>query len=229
MNNNSDLTIIALFVRVPVPGRVKTRLAADLGDVGAYRLYLAMVADILANLKGCGLPLYLFHDGASSHELPAAWRQAASKVIAQSGESIGNRMATAFAHCFAQNTARVILVGSDIPGLDAGIIAAAATALSTHDVALAPAVDGGYCLIGLRADSYQAEIFDDIPWSTAQVLRATLARCGQLRLKVQLLETLQDIDTLADLAAYRRHPAQQAVFTNSLLMSTTYNLTATNN
>lgn len=209
--------IVALFVRVPIPGRVKTRLATDLGNDGACDLYLAMVADVLSNIKSCNFPLYLFHDGNYGNELPAEWINASSKVIAQIGNSIGERMAAAFEHCFAENIEQVILVGSDIPGLDYEIIITASVALDIQDVVIAPAADGGYCLIALKQETYQPKIFEDVPWSTDQVLSATLERCGQYKLNVKLLETLQDIDNIKDIKAYCSSPANQAYRANKFL------------
>jgi len=222
MKNSSNRTVVALFVRVPVPGRVKTRLAPDLGSDGACELYRAMVCDILSNLTDCGFPVYLFHDGTSGRELPEEWLQAAAKVVAQAGDNIGERMARAFEHCFAENIEKVVLVGSDIPGLDSGIMITAAEALESQDVAIAPAADGGYCLIALKQATYQPGIFAAVPWSTEQVLRATLERCEHYKLSVQLLATLQDIDTIEDIAAYCRKPALQAVATNCLLEAAGY-------
>jgi len=213
---------VAVFVRVPLPGQVKTRLAPGLGIVGACELYRAMVTDILANLKDCGFPVYLFHDGTDSRDLPGEWLQAASSVVAQTGDSLGEKMASAFEQCFAENVDKVVLVGSDIPGLDSGIMITAAAALAERDVAIAPAADGGYCLIALKPESYQSGIFAAVPWSTGQVLRVTLERCEHYKLEVELLATLQDIDTIEDIAAYCRKPALQAVATNCLLAAAGY-------
>ena len=210
-------TVVALFVRAPVPGRVKTRLAVGLGEEGACHLYQAMVADILGTLKASGLPIHLFHDDKESGALPLAWRDAAAQVRPQRGEDIGERMAAAFADCFAQEIEQVILVGSDIPDLDARIIRAAREALATHDAALAPAVDGGYGLIALKRQQYRPELFTDIPWSTGQVLPATLQRFAACRLNVALLPVLRDIDTLADLLAYWHHPCPAASATNQAI------------
>ena len=208
---------MALFVRAPVPGRVKTRLAVGLGEEGACYLYQAMVADILGTLKASGLPIHLFHDDKESGALPLAWRDAAAQVRPQRGEDIGERMAAAFADCFAQEIEQVILVGSDIPDLDARIIVAAREALATHDAALAPAVDGGYGLIALKRQQYRPELFTDIPWSTGQVLPATLQRFAACQLNVALLPVLRDIDTLADLLAYWHHPCPAASATNQAI------------
>jgi rSAM/selenodomain-associated transferase 1 len=147
MNNPAETTIVALFVRLPVPGRVKTRLAAALGAEDACRLYRAMVTDILSTVRSSGFPLCLFHDGKESSAPPRDWMEAASAVIAQQGASIGERMMAAFEHCFAEGIGQVLLVGSDIPGLDADLLHEAVKALTTRDAAIAPALDGGYGLI----------------------------------------------------------------------------------
>ncbi|MDD2850648.1 MAG: TIGR04282 family arsenosugar biosynthesis glycosyltransferase [Desulfuromonadaceae bacterium] len=209
--------VVALFVRCPLPGRVKTRLAAHIGNESACALYCAIVSDILGNFAECGLPLYLFHDGTDIGEVPLAWRDASAVVVPQLGETIGERMAAAFNCCFADGWERVILAGSDIPGLDAGILRAAVAALATLDAALAPAVDGGYGLIALRRDSYTQELFRDIPWSTDQVLRLTVKRCREYKLKVKMLEVVQDIDIITDLAAYCKNPFNKATATNDFL------------
>ena len=210
-------TVVALFVRAPVPGRVKTRLAVGLGEEGACQLYQAMVADILGTLKVSGLPIHLFHDDKESSALPLAWRDAAAQVRPQGGEDIGERMSAAFADCFAQEIEQVILVGSDIPDLDARIIGAAREALVTHDAALAPALDGGYGLIALKSQQYRPELFTEILWSTGQVLSATLQRFAACRLSVALLPVLRDIDTMADLLAYWHHPCPSAPATNQAI------------
>jgi hypothetical protein len=208
---------VALFVRVPVPGRVKTRLATDLGNEGACNLYRAMVTDILSNITSCGLPLFLFHDGKEDSELPKEWSKESFKVLAQQSGSIGERMAAAFEYCFAENIAQVILVGSDIPGLDSRIILEASAALESHDAAIAPAADGGYCLVAFKQQTFTSAVFRNIPWSTDQVLRVTLERCNEYKLAVMLLKTLQDIDTIDDLKAYCLAPPLKAVATNRYL------------
>lgn len=219
MSGLDNFAIVALFVRAPIPGQVKTRLAQDLGKHGACELYKAMVADILANLRASGFPMYLFHDGEDSGGLPREWTKASDKIIAQKGENIGARMAAAFEYCFAENVAQVILVGSDIPGLDSRIILEASVALASHDVAITPAVDGGYCLVALKQQSFSPALFGNIPWSTHQVLPITLERCRECSLAVKLLEPLRDIDTIEDLRAYCRKPSKFAKLTNRHLVA----------
>jgi len=210
-------TVVVLLVRTPVPGRVKTRLAAAIGGEEAYCLYRAMVGDILSNIKGCGLPVALFHDGPADGALPQPWLDAAVAVRLQRGADIGERMAAAFADCFAAGSTQVILAGSDIPDLDAGRVLKARIALATHDAALAPAVDGGYGLIALKRERYRPELFCDVPWSTRQVLPVTLQRFAHCGLDVHLLPVLRDIDTLADLLAYGQNPCPAATATNQTI------------
>jgi glycosyltransferase A (GT-A) superfamily protein (DUF2064 family) len=68
--------------------------------------------------------------------------------------------------------------------------------LENHDVALGPATDGGYWLIALRVP--QPSLFENMTWSTATVLKETLARAATAGLKVHLLRQLSDVDTAED-------------------------------
>jgi len=215
--NRVPETVVALMVRPPVPGQVKTRLAAGIGASGACRLYRAMVADILGNIRGAGVPIHLFHAGTENHSLPQAWLDGVDRVRPQRGNYIGERMAAVFADCFAEGIEQVILAGSDLPELDAGIIRQALAALTTHDAALAPTIDGGYGLIALQRDRYCPELFSDIPWSTNQVLALTRQRFEECTLSVCLLPLLRDIDTLDDLLAYQQHPCPAATATNEAM------------
>ena len=217
MNRTLDQIALALLVRVPVPGRVKTRLAASLGDQNACSLYLAMVSDILAGISTSGLPLHLFHDGTESSLLPPAWVQHANRVYCQCDGDIGAKMAAAFTQCFASGFDRVLLAGSDIPGMDGQTFTAAAEALMASDAVISPTVDGGYCLIGLRRSSYRLSFFRDMVWSSDQVLRTTLKQMQTCGLAVCQLPVLRDIDTADDLRAYLRVPSPAARATNSLL------------
>jgi hypothetical protein len=213
---------VALFVRNPLPGQVKTRLARDIGDDNACSLYQAMVEDILAGITSTSLPVYLFHDGVDSSRLPREWIDAAHTVLAQQGDSIGERMAAAFELLFSEGLQQVELIGSDIPGLAPPLLMAAFHALESYDAAIAPAVDGGYCLIALKRDNYSRRIFQDIEWSTDRVLHSTLERFDECHMRAELLESRQDIDTCDDLAAYCRNPSETARETNRWLSEAGY-------
>ena len=177
MNLIRHTAVMALFVRQPLAGRVKTRLARDLGAEPACQLYRAMVTDSLAHVGASGLPLFLFHDGQDDSALPGTWLQAAERVFPQEGDALGERMAAAFERTFATGAGKVLLAGSDIPGIDAGLLKSSVEALEDHDTAFAPAFDGGYCLVASREAGFDRSIFKGIPWSTSAVLEKTLLAC----------------------------------------------------
>lgn len=208
--------LIALMVRVPVAGLVKTRLIPALGAEGACQLYRAMVDDLLEQATATGMELQLFYTGGGSEHLPQAWRQAAQSLSPQQGVNLGARMAHALTTA-CKTAARVLLIGSDIPDMDATMLRNAAAALRRHEVVLAPAVDGGYCLMGLNRGIDIAPIFQNMPWSTDQVLAITQHRLAELGRRVHLLSPLRDIDTPADLLAYQHHPNPAAHRVNRVL------------
>lgn len=192
---------IALFVKPPLPGRVKTRLARAIGDNAACAIYSALVDRVLANITASGVPLVIFHDGDDAGRLPVAWQEAASSCIPQQGVDLGQRMAHAFSRLFGDGIEQAVLIGSDIPGLDTGYLHDAFRSLATHDLVIGPAIDGGYCLIGFHSATFTPALFQQIPWSTGQVLELTLSAAEAARLSAGLLPPLRDIDTVDDLEA----------------------------
>jgi rSAM/selenodomain-associated transferase 1 len=208
---------VALFVRPPVPGLVKTRLAATIGDRFSCTLYRAMVLDVLRAVQASGLDLRLFHDGSAPDLLPATWQRRTAAVRPQVDGDLGARMAAAFADCFAAGCDRVLLAGSDLPELDSATLLAAAESLEQCGAVLLPTRDGGYGLFGLRAAAFSPDFFTDIAWSTDRVLTATLLRLQRAGVRAQLLPVQGDIDTINDLRSYCRQPATPARHTNAVL------------
>jgi rSAM/selenodomain-associated transferase 1 len=195
-----------MFVREPLAGDVKTRLAATLGREGAAALYRAFVEDTCARLA-TRLPLALAtaSDGgfigaiARRHRLP---------VIAQGAGDLGARMRRV-AETALRRVRHVVLIGSDLPTLPIAHVTAAFRALARARVVLGPSLDGGYYLLGLRAPV--ADVFTRIPWSTERVLARTLVRLARARVRPRLLPCWYDVDTPADVELLRRHLATLAV------------------
>jgi hypothetical protein len=125
------------------------------------------------------------------------------RLLAQSGDDLGGRMADAFARAFPRGASRVALVGSDAPSLSRETVVRALSALAAADVVLAPSGDGGYSLIALGAP--RPELFTGVEWSTPRVLEQTRARAAAAGLAAGEIEPLPDVDTLEDLRA--RWPA----------------------
>jgi hypothetical protein len=207
----SDALIV--FVKEPRPGAVKTRLARSIGDHAAAAAYRALAeAEIRATAPPratSGGPAYerlFFFAPAEAEAAVADWLRgvlADEPLVCrpQSGADLGARMAGAFDECFARGARRVAIVGTDVPACSSRHVLAALGALDDHDVALGPTHDGGYYLLALERP--RPELFRDISWSTPAVLAATRARAAALGLRVELLETLRDVDTLEDWDAYR--------------------------
>jgi uncharacterized protein len=189
-------------VKAPRPGAVKTRLAAEIGDVAAADAYRAMAERVLAQtapIAGEYERRVFFTPPDAADEI-AAWLPRET-LIAQQGADLGERMDGAFAHAFAQGAEAVVLVGSDVPRLTRDHVTAAFDALARVPVVLGPATDGGYYMIALR--HRQPELFQGMLWGSDSVRIATASRAAALGLEVHLLDPLRDVDTAADLDAER--------------------------
>ncbi|RSK34557.1 TIGR04282 family arsenosugar biosynthesis glycosyltransferase [Hymenobacter metallilatus] len=191
---------LLIFARHPELGRVKTRLAADIGAEGA----LAVYQELLAHTRAVVAPLAV-HKTVWLAEAPAAPLPAPEwpgyEPLLQPAGDLGQKMQTAFAHAFARQAGRVLIIGTDCPGLTTALLTEAFEALLTHDVVLGPAADGGYYLLGMR--QLYPQLFQAKSWSTATVRAETLADIRRLQLRLHQLPELQDIDTGADLKAWQ--------------------------
>ncbi len=197
-------TDVVVFGRAPEAGRVKTRLAAALGDAAAAEAYRAVLEHTLREAVASGFSVALAL--AEPAGPGAAWAPPPGVgVELQPAGDLGVRMAAAFAAHFASGAGIVVLVGSDIPRLDAGVLRRAAQACGRTPVVLGPAVDGGYVLVAQRAPG--VAMFAGVPWSSPGTLAATRARLGRLGVSHEELEALRDIDTGDDLGAALADPA----------------------
>ena len=189
-------TRVVVFGREPLPGRVKSRLAATIGGEQAAAVYAVLLDAALDAARAT-----CFETVLSLAEAPsAAWaRGLAAACEMQRGADLGARMAAAFAAHFRDGAGRVVLVGSDCPGLRPHHMTAAAQRLADAPVVLGPSADGGYWLVAQRAPG--VDLFAEIPWSVPTTLGATRERLGALGVGWSELEILRDIDTEADLVA----------------------------
>ncbi len=199
---------LLLFTRYPEAGLSKTRLIPTLGAGSAARLQrllterIAVEANILA--KNHGIPTVVHYSGGSREKM-ASWL-GPLVYEEQVGGDLGRRMQAAFVHAFSDGMTAAVLVGSDIPDLSADLLAGAFAALRTTNVAIGPSRDGGYYLIGMRAeaaDRLYPLLFKQIAWSTTEVFALTCARLEKAELDYAVMPTLQDIDTPEDLTFAR--------------------------
>lgn len=192
---------ILLFVKLPLPGMVKTRLAATVGDERAVELYDAMVRDEINALDATGIPLTICHAPVAPLDAYRDWLGRHRSFQLQEGEDLGERMARAFETAFSKGADRIVLLGSDLPAIRPHDVSDAFDAVAEHGAALAPGGDGGYSLVGFTREAFTPEVFDGIPWSTPRVLPKTLAAFARQDRPVHLLPTIPDVDTVNDLAA----------------------------
>jgi rSAM/selenodomain-associated transferase 1 len=189
------LCCIALFARLPVAGKVKTRLIPALGAAGACRLHTLLLENslhLLNSLTTCDTCLWL--DTPGDHPVLHEYGGA---VHIQQGTDLGERLQHAAASLLV-NYKSVIFIGTDCPALDARYLLQAEHILQNNaEVVIGPAIDGGYVLLGTR--SCLPGLFSDIDWGTEKVLAQTLAAVRTAQQQVVLLPEMADIDRPEDL------------------------------
>lgn len=191
----SSSSCILLLCKNPILGKAKTRLAKSVGDekaLAVYRFLLEHTAQVVAGVPNDKRIFY------SDEVLQEDMFQGANyhKTLQPSGD-LGARMQAAFEEAFAAGYERVVIIGSDCYELSSALLKEALAALNTKDVVLGPAKDGGYYLLGLR--QMIPAVFQDKPWSQANLLNTTINELDDLEHSYLLLPELSDVDYLEDL------------------------------
>jgi rSAM/selenodomain-associated transferase 2/rSAM/selenodomain-associated transferase 1 len=196
---------LILFTRYPVPGKVKTRLIPVLGPEGSCKLHRLITEKTLQQLKEYAsfpsIGLEVRFDGGNK-TLMKDWLGSDLNFRSQGQGDLGVRLERAFREAFQSEINRVVIVGSDCPGLTAEILRKAFDGLTDHDLVLGPARDGGYYLVGLSRQL--SPLFADIPWGTEKVFSKTCEIANKLGLKQTILEPLDDIDRPEDLPVWEK-------------------------
>ncbi len=188
---------LAVFLKAPRPGTVKTRLAAEIGDRQALRLYRVMASRTLAAAAASELDTTVWFTPADAVAEMRHWLGEQWNYRPQASGDLGARLAGA-----AQSVEPGrgwLALGADCPGLDAELLRVAGAIVARGEVALGPTFDGGYYLIGGRAPL--PPLFTGIPWSTASVFAETCARLARAGVPWRQLPTLRDVDTAEDARA----------------------------
>lgn len=211
LRNQTLKTIgVAVLCKTPEAGNSKTRLSPPLRPEQCAELSACFIRDLTANLQTlCGdgaMAGYAVYTPAGSEARLRPLLPAAFELVVQSDGDFGRRLRRAVEDVLALGHHGAIIVNSDSPTLPVGIVADAAARLLEGDcVALSPAVDGGYTLIGLS--KLHERLFEDIPWSTDAVHRLTEARAAEIGLKVCNVAPWYDVDDAASLDILERELA----------------------
>lgn len=194
---------IIVFAKTPQPGAVKTRLAQTIGSDTAAMLYRQLLRFTMLRVDHAALaPVQLQVTPSVEHPLFDALAAQGIEVIEQQGADLGQRMSNALQAALVHSEFAV-LIGTDCPALSVGYLERACRSLlDGAEVVLGPAEDGGYVLIGMR--QYHKELFEQVPWSTDQVLAVTRERLATLGCRAVELDTLWDLDRPEDLLRWRR-------------------------
>ncbi|MFT5858038.1 MAG: rSAM/selenodomain-associated transferase 1 [Flavobacteriaceae bacterium] len=185
--------LLVVFVKNPVKGKAKTRLAATIGDAAALEVYKRLIAiteKATSAVDGCDLHVYF-----SSETDEKLW--SGKEQFVQKGSDLGERMFGAFDHGFNLGYERIAGVGSDLPDLTAETIQKGFKLLEEFDTVFGPSDDGGYYLIGMTKKIRC--IFENKAWSTEGLLNDTLTELNREGYSSELLEVLNDVDTVEDL------------------------------
>jgi len=194
-----DDRCLLFFVKYPEKGKVKSRLAAVIGDDSAVSVYKNLVDQMLSTLKEGTFPLYICFFPKNAQKPIKNWLGREYRYLPQNGKDLGERMRNGFIDGFAMGYKRVVLIGSDIPDLPMKYIEKAFKSLKEMDAVIGPAYDGGYYLIGFKDKTFSPQVFEGIAWETKNVFGETMKKFKRSRRVVYTLPYQRDIDTVKDL------------------------------
>ena len=189
MNEN----LILIFTRNPELGKVKTRLAATIGDTNALEIYI----QLLEHTRKVALETDFDKRVLYSEEINTKdmWNNHLFQKKLQFGKDLGVRMYNAFKEGFQDGYKKIVIIGSDLIALESNDIQEAIKKLDENDIVIGPAEDGGYYLLAMKA--IPENIFSNKEWGTNTVLKDTLKDIKNL--KYHLLKEKNDIDTYEDI------------------------------
>lgn len=194
---------LIVFVKNPVRGKVKTRVAATVGDEKAVEVYI----ELLSHTKRVIYEWFLVDEAAQKKKVVIYYGDFVNPEDSWSGlgflkkmqpnvPDLGARMKAAFEEELNENAERVVIVGSDCLSLRAHHLSQAFSELQQHDIVIGPADDGGYYLLGMRKMHHF--LFENKSWSQPSLWAETLADAQAHSTSLWIGETLSDVDTWED-------------------------------
>ncbi|RYC67433.1 TIGR04282 family arsenosugar biosynthesis glycosyltransferase [Spirosoma sordidisoli] len=183
---------LIIFVKNPIPGTVKTRIARTVGNERAVQVYRHLLQHTQQITRLLPWPRVVYYgDFINSND---GWNGYQKRL--QAGNDLGERMLAAFREQFAEGARQVVIIGSDCLAITADHLRQAFSALDEADVVIGPATDGGYYLLGMNA--LHSFLFEKMPWSQPELRQLTELALQQNNLTFERLEELTDIDEWSD-------------------------------
>lgn len=190
------MNVLGVFAKRPVPGQVKTRLAAETSIEWAAHVADAFLRDTLTRLSTCDVDRVVVHAPDAEHAFFSQLVGNRYRLAPQGAGDLGARLKRFFTEQRQRGATRIVVVGADSPTIPVAFVTQAFQELERADVVLGPAMDGGYYLLGCAGQV--PPIFDGIAWGGPDVLRATIARLSDPAWRITLLPPWYDVDTLQD-------------------------------
>lgn len=203
MSGTAKKRLLAIFVKAPVAGSVKTRLSPPLSPGTAAVIYGSMTKDIVDRLGSAGgWDTAVYYAPPDAGAVIEAWLPGVDSFHPQAGEDLGARQLRVFIESAEAGYGKTVLIGSDCPSISAADVSSAFSLLAYRDVVLGPAGDGGYYLVGAKQPF--PGIFRGISWGTVEVLEQSKTRLREEGLSYALIDEKADIDRYEDLVAFHR-------------------------
>lgn len=200
ISRKNDQSLLIIFYKNPEIGKVKTRLAATIGDSKAFSIYLLLCQHTVSITEKLSVTKALYY--SDFIDLNDSWPNEKFQKFVQSGASLGERIENAFQSGFNAGYRSICIIGTDCLELTSNIITESFRRLLTHDLVIGPAHDGGYYLLGMNY--FYPYLFRNKNWSTSTVLSDTLHDAKLNGLTFWQMEPLSDIDEEKDLPPHFR-------------------------
>ncbi len=185
---------LIIFVKNPEKGKVKTRLAKDIGDEKAVDIYKKLLQHTFNITNELSVEKYVYYGGYIDWN--DMWDLDVYSKRIQVEEDLGGRMIHAFGELYEREHDKVLIIGSDCNELSTEILQSAFNSLDDNDVVLGPTHDGGYYLIGMK--KLHADLFTGKDWSTESVFEQTIRSIDENGLSYSVLPKLNDVDHKED-------------------------------
>jgi uncharacterized protein len=185
---------VIVFQKSPEEGKVKTRLAKDIGHKKATDIYIFLLTHTHQQVQKVDADVFVYFQGGINENYMVLPRY---YLAHQEEGDLGKKMEAAFSEVFNYGYREVLIIGSDCFELDSEIIEEGFGALATHDLVIGPALDGGYYLLGMK--KLNSSLFRNMPWSTSSIAELTFSEASSQGMSIYKLPILRDVDTLDDL------------------------------